>query len=242
MMRLDDRQLFFLHIPKTGGLTLRYLLNKLFERDEICPANGIEKFALLPDQQIASYRFIRGHIPYCAVQLMPRQPVTITFLRNPFDRTLSHYAYLKTRPDIELHRQALEYPLIPYLRDRHVRHNQTDLMTYFISADYAPRGKRTRRKDFDLAMRRLETIEFVGITERYSESMRLLAHVLGVPPFPVIPRKNVSEQRLRVSDLTRAEYAEIDRITRLDQQLYAQALKEFDMRYKAVFEESAMQP
>ena len=28
-----DRPLFFLHIPKTGGLTLRYLLNRLFTNE-----------------------------------------------------------------------------------------------------------------------------------------------------------------------------------------------------------------
>lgn len=233
-----DRPLFFLHIPKTGGLTLRYLLNRLFAKEDICPVNGLDSFCALSDEQIAHYRFFRAHIPYCAVKLMPQTPIRITFLRNPFERTLSHYAYLKTRPDIMLSKQAIELDLLPYLRDPLVRHNQTDLMTYFISADFEPRGKRTRRKDFDLALRRLEMVEFVGITERYDESMQLLAHVLGIPPFPHVPRRNVSPERRRVSDLTPDEYAEIDRMTRLDQALYTQAVAEFDKRLTALKRET----
>ncbi len=239
MKHLGNRQLFFLHIPKTGGLTLRGILSRYFTRGQVCPANGLGSLLKISDAEIAQYSYFRGHIPYNATQLMPRTPLVITFLRDPFERTLSNYAYLRSREDLRLHPVAAQNNLIGYLRNPRAAYNQTDMMTYFIGANFPIRGLPNRDKHLDLAMRRLESMPFVGITERYDESVQLLAHVLGILPIEHIEKRNVSPERLRISDLSAEEYALIDEITQNDQRLYAYARQLFEARYQAFLQTTA---
>lgn len=239
MSEFFPRQVFFLHIPKTGGLSLRAYLNRFFAKPEICPPNSLRNLLKYSDEELARFRFIRGHLPYNIVTLLPAVPVRITFLRDPFERTLSNYAYLKTRPDISLYRQATSLSLAEYLQDPRVSHNQTDMMTYYLSAWFPVRGRRERHRNLRLALARLDDFEFVGITERYAESLELLAHTFGLPPARTMPRRNVSENRRPLDDLTPAERAQIDAMTRLDQQVYAHARALFEARYNAMLAQRA---
>lgn len=240
MKHLGNRQLFFLHIPKTGGLTLRGILSRYFTRQQVCSANGLGSLLKMSDEEIGRYRYFRGHIPYNATQLMPRSPLIITFLRDPFERTLSNYAYLRSRDDLRLHPIAATYDLVGYLKNARASYNQTDMMTYFIGANFPIRGVPNRDKHLDLAMRRLEHMPFVGITERYDESVQLLAHVLDIAPMQQIEKRNVSPERLRINDLTAEEYALIDEMTQNDQRLYAYARQLFDARYQAFVQATQM--
>lgn len=232
MIQLGNRQLFFLHIPKTGGLTLRAILSRHFARRHVCTANGLGSFVRLSSQEIAQYRYFRGHLPYNITQLMPQPPVTITFLRDPLERTLSNYAYLRARNDLKLHPIAASHDLMGYLSHERVAHNQADMMTYYLGADFPVRGYPYRHKNLDLAMERLEKMAFVGITERYDDSIQLLTHTLQIPPVEQVEKRNASAERLRISDLSNDEYALIDEMTQIDQKLYAYAKSLFEERYQ----------
>jgi len=239
MRHLGNHQLFFLHIPKTGGLTLRSILSRYFTQQQVCAANGLGSLLKMRDDEIAHYRYFRGHIPYNATQLMQRSPLVITFLRDPFERTLSNYAYLRSRDDLRLHPVAAQNDLLGYLKNTRAAYNQTDMMTYFIGANFPIRGIPNRDKHLDLAMRRLEHMPFVGITERYDESIQLLAHVLGIAPIQQVEKRNVSPERLRTSDLSAEEYALIDEMTQNDQRLYAYATQLFEARYQTFLQTTA---
>jgi hypothetical protein len=60
MLSPRDR-LYFLHIPKTAGTTLKPILDARFDEAEICPAELWRDLIKLPWDAIPGYRFFRGH-------------------------------------------------------------------------------------------------------------------------------------------------------------------------------------
>jgi hypothetical protein len=93
----EDEQLFYLHIPKCAGLTFIGIMDSRYTRDEICPVHRFfaDLKAQIPVDELAKYKFIRGHFPYDLVHLLPRKPRMITFLRHPVTHLLSTLDHLQ---------------------------------------------------------------------------------------------------------------------------------------------------
>jgi Sulfotransferase family len=107
MNRLDAEQphrFFFVHIPKTGGSTLRRRLIHHFGETAVYPTgldgtdplrpylfvdHLLERLAARGDQ----IRVITGHFPLCTTELIDGRLTTLTLLRDPVDRTLSYLRY-----------------------------------------------------------------------------------------------------------------------------------------------------
>ena len=53
--------LYFLHIPKTAGTSVRAWAEGLFPHDAILPAHHINPMEALPDEIILKCRFASGH-------------------------------------------------------------------------------------------------------------------------------------------------------------------------------------
>lgn len=87
--------LIFYHIPKTGGTTLTFLLNKQFNSENICPDNFYYENEMRSITDLNRFCFIRGHF-FVKSNLMELVKVRrITILRNPIDRILSEQRYFK---------------------------------------------------------------------------------------------------------------------------------------------------
>jgi hypothetical protein len=80
------------------------------------------------------------------------------------------------------------------------------------------------------AIERLNECYFVGITERLSESMQLLAGELGWKPFQSGVRRNHSEDRRTVGDLSLPLVRRLDELSRPCRELYEHALRLFEKR------------
>ena len=93
MHTLGDRSLFFLHIPKTAGTSLRELLSCRFAPADILALSGATRARQRAQQlaDVAQYRFVHGHVPYALVDRFPRRPFVVTLLRDPLDRAVSAF-------------------------------------------------------------------------------------------------------------------------------------------------------
>jgi hypothetical protein len=100
---LKNKLLVFIHQPKTGGLTLKTVIRRkypwqaIFEIDDVSPetiqASLNELRARKPEDK-QRIRCVLGHMPMGVHHFLPREPVYITMLRDPVERSISHYYHI----------------------------------------------------------------------------------------------------------------------------------------------------
>lgn len=154
MANSDDKPqvIIFNHVPKAGGTSLIHFFSEIFgpervfrheardgKTDKISPS--IES---LSKEQLDSYSFFAGHFGYGYHKLFDRSVKYIGIIRDPMDRAVSHYRYLRKNGPRALKEQALEMTFEEYLEFRlsvqknpMVESSQIELLTGQIDFDAA---------------------------------------------------------------------------------------------------------
>ena len=244
----DDDQLCFIHIPKTAGTTLTSILDSKFDRDRICPEHRLIELRDYPAEKVAAYRLFRGHFSHDISLLLPQWsedqperslPYLVTMLRDPVERVISAYEFMKTC--IIIHPQAAvtqhkarTLPLKDYIRDPDVSgviNAQTRQL-----AGRAWRGEaRSAHSDWlDAARAHLEGFAFVGLTERFNDSMDLLNYTFGWSPLQQVQQLMVGSKTLKREQLTAEELEVILEHNQLDMALYDSAKTLFEARHQSM--------
>jgi hypothetical protein len=184
--------LLSLHVPKTGGTSLREVLAAWFP-------NGRLIFHYRDGAALPSRHSLKG--PVCvhghfngsrgigAWQYYPNVSQHIIFLRDPFDRFLSQWFYLNKRkrggfPEPDL----VDDPSFELWLHRRAEEQAKGRNSFsFIWHMPVPPGTVDLDKVFD------SHFVFVGIMERFAESLRGLAAALGKPPLSP-PHINITER------------------------------------------------
>ena len=91
----DETRVVFLHLPKTAGQSVHKSLVDLFGRACVCPARVNEDLVLLSVDEICRYRVLSGHFDWSMVDCIPHPKFVFTILREPLDRILSFYFFLR---------------------------------------------------------------------------------------------------------------------------------------------------
>jgi hypothetical protein len=181
---------FFLHIPRTAGTTLNTVL-----RNNFAPAEIIEVYdqadyaahARHSAEELRGVRLIQGHLLlqcYDPPRMYGAPVQVFTFLRDPIERLVSEYAFLRAWKANHMY---------AYLNDNNVsfrdyilsdepklRYRGRNFMTRCVA------GRDTGAKAYPLtavalAKRHLERVfGFVGLQERFMESLLLLGDFLGL--------------------------------------------------------------
>jgi hypothetical protein len=212
-----------LHIPKTAGLTFRCILDRVFGDRLQYAYNENEGWP-----QRAQPVCIHGHgiVQDRFSPLLGSRPNQrwITFLRDPLASAISSY-YHRVRGEED------RKPWNPAFEDEGLEH--------FLTGDdvKACYGHNRYGKWLDRAGRKLRDFSFVGITERFDESVFLLFHTFGWEPVPY--------GRLNVGGYPRMDIPEkVERTFRernsADYNLYHEAeciLKEARLRLGAAFDQ-----
>jgi hypothetical protein len=96
------RPFFFVHVMKTGGGTFRAHVNANFRAEERYPEIqhdeddiymaklSVSRLLSLPRERQEAIRIYTGHFPLAAATMLQRDLTTLTILRDPVDRTISH--------------------------------------------------------------------------------------------------------------------------------------------------------
>ncbi|HET6793347.1 MAG TPA: hypothetical protein VFH45_02825 [Acidimicrobiales bacterium] len=97
-LRRREPPLYFCHIMKTGGTALvdamvaeageRFCLTQIF----------LDHLVAMPALVLNRASLVSGHLGLQALQYLPADTVTVTVLRDPVERTLSHYAHVLADP------------------------------------------------------------------------------------------------------------------------------------------------
>ena len=236
------RALLFLHIRKTGGAALTGVLSNRFAESDCL----LRYSPPAPDLQgLGRYRYVAGHVPVSFVDRFESPPYVVTFLRDPIERALSTFSFLRTRPP--------EFPAQVLIegggRDAHLRLEECMSLTRectiegFIdrapelAREYLGNGQ-TRmlcasrpeggEEDLDHALEGLRRCDFVGLTERLGESADWLAGRLGWTDLKPMPRTNVTPGRIQRDQLSAGAMEGLMELTSLDRELHGQAVRTYE--------------
>lgn len=203
------RPLVFMHIPKTGGHTLRAVLSEVYG-DVLCPAQNWSEWQ---DIDVARYHVFIGHFGYDTIKPMFVSADFVTFLREPNERLLSLYHYLKATNQIDP-TASLE----TYLHELAPRRGEIDQITRYL----APGGKAING-----ALETLRECRFVGRFEGFEAEIARLAHELEWSDVPPIPQLNTQDgERLSLDDLTPDERESLSFANSVDSVIYDHAVEQ----------------
>jgi hypothetical protein len=181
---------FFLHLPRTAGTTLNAVLRANFRPEEIISIYSDEDFrnhAAHSADELRGVRLIQGHLllqGYNPPLMYGRSVRPFTFVRDPVERLVSEYAFQRAWPRNHLYAylndRAISFREYIESRERLLVYRGKNFMTRAISGmDMPERGYPA--KALARAKRNLESVfDFVGVQERFLESLVLLGDVLGL--------------------------------------------------------------
>ncbi|MFN0088008.1 MAG: hypothetical protein ACKVX9_21620, partial [Blastocatellia bacterium] len=78
----EDRQTFFIHIPKAAGSSFTSFLSGYFEEDRMLKWTYWESIQKQPIEALSHFHLIAGHIGYDLVFHL-RNPFIVTVMREP---------------------------------------------------------------------------------------------------------------------------------------------------------------
>lgn len=209
--------IFSIHIPKTAGTSFQRALSERYGKRLALyygvldpktteglrvPADELAVAAARLEER--GFEILHGHYRYANVASLTTDPATVwTWLRDPVERTLSHYEFYRRRP-LELKPlaervKAGEVRLAAFAQEPEVR----DIQSRFLKGV------------------ELSNLGFVGISERFELGLSLL---FGDDAPTLKLRYNATE---RESEAKPAQRAMIARTNVRDMQLYAEGLRLF---------------
>ena len=172
-----------------------------------------------------SFPNIGGHFLWEHVEdVAGRRATTAVVLRDPIERTLSHFMFNRQHAEafpLQLGGQGSLHEALQRVIDRGSR-EQVCLLSNLqtsILAGYA-RGSPDPLERLAAARENLGRIDIVGATERLGEFRSALASGLERPDLPAMPHDNQTKIRLRKEDLPSATLGLLLEANRLDAELY----------------------
>ncbi|MBL8335358.1 MAG: sulfotransferase family 2 domain-containing protein [Rhodoferax sp.] len=247
---MNKAKVFFLHIPKTAGTSVREYFEWSYPAREICAGFSELSISEALAREGPSRRFYSGHVSFDYLDYFFPEHAWLTFLRDPLARTVSQYSnwitesmhqdrWLEGEGSDALRAAVQEATTMPGIAEFVMADNPiirgvsfNPLTRNLISGQF-PTDR--FEPDFydealvDEALRNLtQRFAFFGITERMADSLELLGREFAHLPRR-IERKNTTERK----DCTPEETAAVERMIRMDTELYRRACDVFAQRVES---------
>jgi hypothetical protein len=224
----------FLHIPKTAGTTLYRIIERQYKPGDVYAIGGtaqsFDTFKNLPEADKAAVRLLKGHIDFGVHALLPQPATYFTILRDPVERIVSYYHFVRRTPEHYCHELVTSKGLslaafLDSKADVMANNGQTRMIAgqlYGYPFGECPdhlleTAKQNLRRHFAV----------VGLTERFDETLLCLKRSFGWRNL-FYARENVAPARQRPNRVDEATRAAIVAANRLDMELYHEATACFD--------------
>lgn len=222
---------YFLHIPKTAGTTFRHILYENFDQAEIypnyyelvvCQGSRYLNWKEYRDQSESLFpirkKLLIGHFGWAVMRHYgDHSPKALTFLRDPVKRVKSAIIYLQKRnrmySGMTIDEIIDQYALIEgTMQARHLGYNP-------------------KRDNLNRALRNLKALDFIGISERFDESLELCNHTFNWELQP-IPKHNVGSYTAET--FSPAQIEKIRKACQLDYIIYNRGVELFEERLSSI--------
>lgn len=247
-----DDQLCFIHIMKTAGTTFTSIIDAYFHLHEIAPrpfylaevcpeAKDCKTPEALADL-LTRFRFIRGHFGFAEMQGLLKKPLYTTILRKPLKRTISFYEFMRRSESLpkredgqlsyQILKQAASGSLLDFITnpDPTVQRSISNHQTRKLAA--VPEAAEV--SDAELiasAKANLDNFLFVGLTERFQDSVFLLSYIFGWYPTTEYQSHRVAKDKLSQEQLPSQVMDAFLQRNQLDLELYDYAEQLFAERF-----------
>lgn len=238
MTDAQDKFIIFLHIQKTGGITIQRILRRRLGKSVIERGinllkgkNNPSSLKQLMQNKVYGDRYFIGHFCYGIHEYLPTPATYMSFFREPVSRLISLYNFSKINPTAYWHPFAVDKTLeefllgvdLPELDNGQVRFlvgenfaNCDETEEFFINK--TPVGQ-CDESLLDLAKKHIdEEFSFIGLTEYFDQSVLLLKEILGWKNSYYL-RRNVTKKTKKEPVSAEVKQAIRDR-NHLDIQLY----------------------
>lgn len=174
-MNLRGRQIYFMHVPKAGGTSMRHMLAENFDVNDVFPTPQMLRATPTVYNDAKVFRevwakagrddwaMVSAHVPYWQIMdLLSPDALKVTVMREPLARAISEIAHHRAADarwgSKEFDEIVVDHP--------HVYRKRFGVGSYFARA--AARS-RTNLVRFDV----------VGLQSHFDETVALLAHKVG---------------------------------------------------------------
>lgn len=232
--------LFFLHIPKTAGSSLNYIIKNNFQSkaQEIrwhwtTWITQDELTQKLKEVDPYDKQLIHGHFVFGTHELLNQTDAKyLTFVRDPLKKAQSGYHHVKRDTRAKYHSDYIQKKMDDYLLDNRIFENDNGLVRRLSGiGNEIPYGQ-VSVHHFNLAIENInKNFLAVGITEHFDLSIELFRS-LGVFKNVYYWKQNVSKKKtpdsnIKLSDAIREKFRDTNRF---DYDLYSYCLDKFNKR------------
>jgi len=246
---MEREGIYFFHIPKTAGVSVWRFLEQAFSTDKICPWWLWDQLITVPRAELDHWHIFRGHFLSHLEPYLGKRLATFTMLRDPVERTLSHYYHVRRVPDHPFHEHALRMSLAEFCVNPLTRHMVENYQAAYlakspgnpinVARDLTPEclarfelQERLQYPDkfahssalFDRAQQRLAEFTSVGFTEDFTNSLLRFSHSLNCVASQPVERQNVNPEGQGVADVDGSTLSLIRDLTEVDRSLYQSAI------------------
>jgi hypothetical protein len=229
----------FLHIPKCAGTTLvEEVLRRRFPPERLLihynagTGELLERLRTMNEREKRLLECIAGHFAFGIHELLPQPCTYITLLRNPVERVISHFEYVKRQKSHYLHALAsaegtslLDY--VSSLQNTEVKNGQAQLLA---GIGWGVHSGKTEKEILDRAKKNLENhFALAGVMEQFDAFIYLIWRILGWDVCGY-EKKNVTRTTASLTAIPDETLRAIAAYNRLDQQLYDQVKLSFNKK------------
>jgi len=221
----------FIHIPKTGGMTLYSMIRDIYKPSELHKINpameSIEKYRHLSQDRKDKLKVIYGHMDYRIHELLPPNSRYVTLMRNPVERVISHYHYVRRTANDPLRELAMRSSLDDWVARCNLNEMDNGQTRRLSGAMDSVKFGECSAQMLELARHNVQrNFALVGITERFDETYGLMSKLFDWPIKHYQPR-NAAQQRSSIKEIPVRTIRLIDKFNALDMELYEYATRLF---------------
>lgn len=213
-----------MHIPKASGATLRSIIQNNYKKSVNWVGKGKGLSSL--KKKVENSDAFMGHVYYGIHKKYSKPSFYITMLRDPVDRVISHYLFMKRSSGHIYHEKVKDLTIEQFLNSKFFDVQTKNLQTRYFCGGKTPH--------LTQAIKVMEhNIYFVGITERFDDSLKILEHDLGWNNLNY-QKINENPNKTSRSDFSKEVIDQITENNQLDIQLYELAKKIFEKKLQAI--------